>query len=117
MCPPSPVLCQTAGTSTFVNQLTGKAGPRTGVPNDKENDRSAKPLKFETDGDCRPGGWLAPNSENLNKILSPFQVSFSGHSETSLSDCDDRRQLPGALQSSCVSDSLERTPRSSSAEE
>lgn len=32
------------------------------------------------------GAWLAPNVENLNKILSPFQMSFSGNSDTSVSE-------------------------------
>lgn len=98
----------------WANQLASKTGSRSGIPNDKENDRSAKPPKFE--GECRIGSWLAPNPENLNKILSPFQVSFSGHSDTSLSDCDDRRELPGALRSSCGSDSHDRSPRSCSAD-
>ena len=41
------------------------------------------------------GSWLAPNVENLNKILSPFQMSFSANSDTSLSNEADGEESQG----------------------
>lgn len=57
-----------------------------GQPNVKENDKIYKALKYEGDSAKRVSSWLAPNGENLTKILNPFQMSFSVNSEISIEE-------------------------------
>jgi len=66
--------------------LNNKTGSKVGQPNDKENDKIYKALKYEGESEKRVSSWLAPNVENLTRILNPFQMSFSMNSEVSLEE-------------------------------
>ena len=52
--------------------------------NNKENDKIQKVLKFDAESEKRISSWLAPNHENLVKILNPFQLNSSDNSEKSV---------------------------------
>ena len=96
------------GINRLLKKKGGKGSARVLVLNDKENDRIQKVLQFEGESGKRAVSWLAPNAENLERILRPFRVSGSGTSEEE-SDRSRARRVgwKRRLQESEASDSSE----------